>query len=295
MHNTFLLLLFSFFYISASSQNTTEKNNLQKVRTYWNEVWEKGNLQAVADFYHQNAKHGDDFTIEGFQKGVQSQREAIPDLKITIIDMFAAGDKVISEVVYKGTHTGRRFFGQDPMTKEINLPGIDIFTFKDGKCVNHQHVADHLPMVRQIGLKLVPTRDQKITEDEIKKASQNYIDLMKKIFSGKAYDELVKSGDIESYNKTLAEEYFYTDPKGFVYNKPDEMKFVKNNSVVIQSAEVKDQKVMVDGNTAIETGILHYKFLDRGKPKDFSKRYTTTWIWRGGRWQILADHATKVE
>jgi predicted ester cyclase len=163
----------------AATANSTKSDtsNLQKVRTYWNEVWEKGNLQAVADFYHPNTKHGDDFTIEGFQKGVQSQREAIPDLNITIIDMFAAGDKVISEVVYKGTHTGRRFFGQDPMAKVINLPGIDIFTFKDGKCINHQHVADHLPMVRQIGLKLVPTRDEKITVGEIMKTSQNYLDI----------------------------------------------------------------------------------------------------------------------
>jgi predicted ester cyclase/ketosteroid isomerase-like protein len=292
-----LILLISFIYISpALTQTTVEKNNIQKVRIYWNEVWEKGNLQAVADFYHPNAKHGDDFTIEGFQKGVQSQREAIPDLKINIIDMFTAGDKVICEVVYKGTHTGRRFFGQDQMAKEINLPGIDIFTFKDGKCVNHQHVADHLPMVRQIGLKLVPTRDQKITEEEIKKASQNYLDVAKRIYSGKKYEDLEKNGDIEAFNQILADEYSYTDPKGFVYNKQEEMKYIKNNSVIIQSAGVKDQKIMVDGNTAIETGVLHYKYLDNNnKPIDYSKRYTTTWIWRGGRWQILADHASKVD
>ena len=27
------------------------------VQTYWEEVWSKGNLQAVADFYDPNAKH----------------------------------------------------------------------------------------------------------------------------------------------------------------------------------------------------------------------------------------------
>jgi predicted ester cyclase len=267
--------------INSNDTSSEEIKNLGKVRTYWTEVWEKGNLQAVADFLSSQAKHGDDFTIEGFQKGVQSQREAIPDLKIIIIDMFAAGDKVISEVVYKGTHKGRRFFGQDQMAKEINLPGIDIFTFKDGKCVNHQHVADHLPMVRQIGFKLVPTRDQKIAEEEIKKASINYLDVMKKIYSGKSYEDKVKSGDIEALINILADEYSYTDAKGFLYNKQDELKFVKNNSVVIQSAEVKDQKVMIEGNTAIETGVLHYKYLDNGKPIIFNKRYTTTWILAG--------------
>jgi predicted ester cyclase len=295
MRKTLYIVLLIFIYIPASTQTTTEKNNLQKVRTYWDEVWNKGNLQAVADFYHPAAKHGEDFTIEGLQKGVQSQREAVPDFNVTIIDLFAAGDKVISEVAYKGRHTGRRFFGQDPLAKEINVPGIDIFTFKDGKCINHQHVADHLPMMRQIGLTLVPTRDVKLGEEEIVKASATYLDLIKKLYAGKSPDEAVKSGDLEAFSKMLADDFTYTDPKGVIHNKEVELNFIKNNFIVVQSATIKDQKVRIEGNTAIETGVLRYTYLDKGKPNDFSKRYTTTWIWRGGRWQILADHASKVE
>jgi len=127
------------------------------VETYWNEVWNKGNLQAVADFYHPNAKHGDDFTIEGFQKGVTSQREAFPDFNVTINDIFATEDKVVCEVTYRGTHAGRKMFKQEPLGKSVSVPGIDIFTFKDGKCVKHQHVADHLELVTQMGIQLTPT------------------------------------------------------------------------------------------------------------------------------------------
>ncbi|HUQ65940.1 MAG TPA: hypothetical protein VM101_07285 [Flavitalea sp.] len=45
--------------------------------------------------------------------------------------------------------------------KAIKVTGLDIFTFKDGKCVNHQHVADHLDLVMQMGLKLTPTPSDK--------------------------------------------------------------------------------------------------------------------------------------
>jgi predicted ester cyclase len=295
-----LVILTSCATVSNTSAEETktsaeEAKNIQRVRTYWEEVWNKGNLQAVADFYHPAAKHGDDFTIEGFQKGVQSQREAIPDLKVIIHDIFAAGNRVITEVTYTGKHTGRRFFGQDPLDKEVNLPGIDIFTFKDDKCISHQHVADHLPMIRQIGLKLVPTRDLKITEQDIKKASHDYVELSKRLSSGKTHEELVNSGDIEALNKLLADEYSYTDPKGVVYNKTEELNFYKNNSIVLNSLELNDQKINIDGNTAIENGVIRFKGTNAGKPLDFTKRYTTTWIWRGGRWQILADHASKVE
>ncbi|MDQ3550910.1 MAG: ester cyclase, partial [Bacteroidota bacterium] len=231
--------------------------------------------------------------IESFQKGVKWQRAAVPDFKVAIKDIFATGDKVISEVTYTGTHTGIRFFGQDPLSKKIEAPGIDIFTFKDGKCISHQHVADHLPLIRQIGLKLVPTRDVKTAEQEIKKASNDYLELAKRLSSGKTHDDLVKSGDIEALNKLLADEYSYTDHKGFIYNKTEEMDFYKNNSIVLTSLELKDQKIYVDGNTAIENGIIKFKGTNAGKQLDFTKRYTTTWIWRGGRWQILADHASE--
>jgi predicted ester cyclase len=160
---SFSLVLFtalvSFTLVSHSPQGKGE--NIKKVKTYWEEVWGKGNLQAVADFYHPQAKHGEDFSIEGFQKGVSSLRTAFPDFKVTINDIFATGNKVITEVTYTGTHTGKKYFKQVPLGKTVKVPGIDIFTFENGKCVNHQHVADHLDLVMQMGLQLTPTSTDK--------------------------------------------------------------------------------------------------------------------------------------
>jgi predicted ester cyclase len=145
----------------SSNAETNEAKNIKMVETYWDEVWGKGNMQAVADFYHPNAKHGENFTVEGFQKAIASQREAFPDFKVTINDIFATGNKVVCEVTYTATHTGKKMFKQEPLGKSVKVPGIDIFTFKDGKCVNHQHVADHLDLVLQMGIQLTPTPPDK--------------------------------------------------------------------------------------------------------------------------------------
>ncbi len=153
------LIILSFTILSSSPKG--KGKNIKMVQTYWEEVWGKGNLQGVADFYHPNAKHGENFTIQGFQKDVASFREAFPNFKVTVNDIFATGDKVITEVTYTGTHTGRTMFKQEPLGKAIKVPGLDIFTFKDGKCVNHQHVADHLDLVMQMGIKLTPTASDK--------------------------------------------------------------------------------------------------------------------------------------
>ena len=155
----FILIISSLAILSFSTNG--KEGNIKKVRTYWEEVWNKGNLKAVADFYHPNAKHGEDFTIEDFQKGVAFQRQAFPDFKVFINDIFATGDKVICEVTYTGTHTGRKIFGQEPLGKVVKVPGMDIFTFKDGKCISHKHVADHLELVRQMGITLTPAQIQK--------------------------------------------------------------------------------------------------------------------------------------
>ena len=145
---------------TAYSQNN-ETQNIKMVETYWTEVWNKGNLLAVSDFYHPHAKHGEGFTIEGFQKNVASQREAFPDFKVVINEIFATGNKVVCEVTHTGTHTGRKMFKQEPLGKAVSVPGIDIFTFKDGKCIQHQHVADHLDLVLQMGIQLTPTPPDK--------------------------------------------------------------------------------------------------------------------------------------
>ncbi len=58
-------------------------------------------------------------------------------------------------------------FKQEPLGKKVKVPGLDIFTCKDGKCVNHQHVADHLDLVMQMGIKLTPTEPEKKRRKEI--------------------------------------------------------------------------------------------------------------------------------
>jgi len=158
--SVFRLIVLVVLSRTAYSQNN-ETQNIKMVETYWTEVWNKGNLLAVSDFYHPHAKHGEGFTIEGFQKNVASQREAFPDFKVVINEIFATGNKVVCEVTHTGTHTGRKMFKQEPLGKAVSVPGIDIFTFKDGKCIQHQHVADHLDLVLQMGIQLTPTPPDK--------------------------------------------------------------------------------------------------------------------------------------
>lgn len=159
MHHLFRVgLLLLLFYPLVGRAAEPPADNVERVRQYWQKVWSEGQLEGVPEFYHPACQHGAKFTIEGFQRNVSRFRAAFPDLHVTIDDIFAVGDRVVARVTYRGTHLGTPMFGQAPRQAKIEVPGIDIFTLRDGKCVEHQHVADHLELVLQMGLTLTPTK-----------------------------------------------------------------------------------------------------------------------------------------
>jgi len=138
--------------------------------------------------------------------------------------------------------------------------------------------------------------DRKLMEQQVLKAGREYNELMKRLKSGRNYAELEKSGDIALLNRLLADEYTYTSRDGEIYTKAEDLESYKTNQNKIESAEILEQNVRVIGNNAaIETGKIRYVGANVGKPFDITKRYTTTWVWRTGRWQIAADHTSAVK
>lgn len=114
---------------------------------------------------------------------------------------------------------------------------------------------------------------------------------------GLEYNKAIQRGDATEIEKFLADEYIYTNEKGEVKNKTEDLATYKNRKSKIESAETTDQKVRVLGNnTAIETGTFHVKGTDAGGQSfDETERYTTVWVWRDLRWQIASDHTSEVK
>ncbi len=138
--------------------------------------------------------------------------------------------------------------------------------------------------------------DQKLMEQQILKAGRSYFELIKRLNSGRSYAESERSGDIDALKLLLADEYIYTSRDGVLSNKAEDLLWQKTSQVKLQSAELSEQKVRVISNySAVETGKISYVGISDGKPFDYTKRYTTTWLWRDFRWQIAADHASGVK
>lgn len=88
--------------------------------------------------------------IDGFKQMVKMNHDAYPDCKITIFDYIENGDIAMVHYNWKGTNTGA--FGKWPATnKAIDVNGVDVLKFKDGKCTDHWGYFEEIKFMTQLG------------------------------------------------------------------------------------------------------------------------------------------------
>ena len=85
---------------------------------------------------------------------VTAYRDAFPDLQITVDDMIASGDRVVTRWTARGTHRGE-LWGIEPTGKEVTITGIGIDRVEDGRIVEAWSNWDTLGFLQQLGA--IPT------------------------------------------------------------------------------------------------------------------------------------------
>jgi steroid delta-isomerase-like uncharacterized protein len=115
-------------------------------------------LQEVyADTFVMHEPDEDVNGIEGLTQFVSMIRFALPDLRVTLEDDVAEGDKVVSRWRAQGTHQGE-LMGSAPTGNEVAITGITIHRIEDGKIVEEWENWDALGLMQQIGA--VPAPEQ---------------------------------------------------------------------------------------------------------------------------------------
>jgi predicted ester cyclase len=87
---------------------------------------------------------------ELLKQTVTMYRAAFPDVRVTVDDVIAAGDKVVLRWHSEGTHRGE-LEGFAPTGARGSVTGISIDRWKDGKVVESWSEWDNLGLARQLG------------------------------------------------------------------------------------------------------------------------------------------------
>jgi predicted ester cyclase len=77
---------------------------------------------------------------------------APPDLKFTVEDMVAEGDKVAYRVTITGAHTGGPYMGVAPSGKKIEMRNTSIKRIANGRLTESWGTLDTVSLMRQLGL-----------------------------------------------------------------------------------------------------------------------------------------------
>ena len=134
---------------------TTEANKAL-IRRIVEEIENRDNLALIDElvapnFVNHTPAPGLPPDREGIKQLLSMFRAAFPDGSMTIEDMIAEGDKVVSRKTYRGTHQGE-FLGIPPTGRHVSVGLIDIMRIVDGKVVEHWRVGDDLSMLQQLGV-----------------------------------------------------------------------------------------------------------------------------------------------
>jgi predicted ester cyclase len=125
---------------TAADQTETARRALEQVCS-------GRDLAGIPRDYHPDfVDHVNRFTYrghDGARRSVALYLALFPDLSFEVEDQVTEGDKVASRWTLHGTHKGRK----------VELRGIVISRFEDGRIIEDWAASDTLELVRQLGLR----------------------------------------------------------------------------------------------------------------------------------------------
>ena len=103
--------------------------------------------------------------------------------------------------------------------------------------------------------------------------------------------------DYAFFDRVEAEEFVFTDAGGGVTTKKQDLEGLKqpaNPDVKLVAYDVDEMRVLLYDKTAVVTGRVTTKRLVESKEVIGQTRFTDVFVWRQGRWQIVAGHSSRI-
>jgi steroid delta-isomerase-like uncharacterized protein len=126
---------------------------VQRFNELIGEFWRTGDADVFdevlpPDFvYHQPMTPPD---LGGFKQFLPMFRTALPDMRFTVEDLIAEGDKVVDRITFQATHQGE-LMGIPPTGNTVTVTEMHISRIADGKIVERWGQSDMLGMMQQLG------------------------------------------------------------------------------------------------------------------------------------------------
>lgn len=100
--------------------------------------------------------------------------------------------------------------------------------------------------------------------------------------------------DYKYFDRVEADDFIFTDAAGGVTNKKHDMAGEKDCHKTDGTYDVDEAEVRLYGNTAVVTGRVTTTRKKEDKAVVRHSRFTDVFVWRDGRWQLVAGHSSRI-
>lgn len=131
---------------------STEENKALSARIF--AALSRGDIAGATESYTAETRiYGfapQPLNLESYKQVLAMYFSAFPDIRLTVEDMVAEGDKVAARYIARGTHRGE-FMGIPPTGRQIETSEMMIAHVVNGKTVMLWVCPDNLTMFQQLG------------------------------------------------------------------------------------------------------------------------------------------------
>jgi steroid delta-isomerase-like uncharacterized protein len=117
-------------------------------------AWNRGDLEDYLTLYDEDVTlygYGpqpmDKTAVRGFYQGIVA---GLPGSQIELLDTFGADDRIVTRFVQRGRHDGE-LMGVPATGRDVEINGITILAFRDGRVIARWAMADMLGLLVQLG------------------------------------------------------------------------------------------------------------------------------------------------
>lgn len=125
-------------------------NYLDAARSWFTAGW-TGDVAMADDLFSESLRtNGVLVGVAGPKTRILERIKGFPDLSTQIEDMFAVGDKLVTRLVWHGTHLGP-YGGVEPTGRKVEVRDTAIWRFRSGKVAEIWTMQDQFAFLKQVG------------------------------------------------------------------------------------------------------------------------------------------------
>jgi steroid delta-isomerase-like uncharacterized protein len=134
------------------------EQNRALVRRWYDDVLNDRNFAAVDEIVAPDfVINGQPVGSEGIRQAAVWVRSVFPDLRVTVEDVVAERDRVVTRFTARATHCGE-FLGVPATGKAVTMSGVHVDRVAHGRIAERWETVDLLGLLQQLGATIQPPR-----------------------------------------------------------------------------------------------------------------------------------------